>query len=148
MHSFGDIKDLCARPAKGKLARILLLSAVILPLACGAYFAVRVLKHQLWRGQQSGIKSNPNLPNMDFVPRAPELQIGSVVRHGHIVEIKGSTEPGAVVMINGQPAATFFDGSSFRHFVGPLPDGTTIVTITIQNGQGGVTTRQLAVTVD
>jgi hypothetical protein len=71
-----------------------------------------------------------------------------VVHHGHIVEIKGSTEPGAVVMINGQPAATFFEGTSFRHFVGPLPTGTTIVTITIQNELGGVTTRQLALTVD
>ena len=51
-------------------------------------------------------------------------------------------------MINGEPAAIMFDGNAFRHFVGPLPHGTTIVSITCQNERGGVDTEQLAVTVE
>jgi len=81
-------------------------------------------------------------------PRAPVFHITSMVEHGRIVEIKGTTEPGTVVMINGQAAATIFDGNAFRHFVGPLPPGTTILSITCQNERGGVDTEQLAVTLE
>lgn len=77
----------------------------------------------------------------------PALQINSVVQHGHIIEIQGSTEAGAVVMINGQTASTI-EGNSFRHFVGPLPSGTTIITVTSQDEQGGVNTQQIAATVE
>jgi uncharacterized protein YdiU (UPF0061 family) len=76
------------------------------------------------------------------------LRVTSIMQHGRIVEIQGTTAPGAVVMINGQPAATLFDGNQFRHFVGPLPAGTSIVTMTSQNDQGGVNTQQMAVTVE
>lgn len=79
---------------------------------------------------------------------APDLQISSVVQHGHIVEIEGSTTPDAVVMINGEPATTIFDGNQFKHFVGPLPSGTHILTVTSQDEYGGVSTQQVAVTVD
>lgn len=81
-------------------------------------------------------------------PPAPTLRVTSILQHGHIVEIQGTTEPGAVVMINGQPAATLFDGNQFHHFVGPLPSGTSIVSITSQNDHGGVNTQQMAVTVE
>lgn len=81
-------------------------------------------------------------------PAPPMLRVTSIVQHGHIVEIQGTTEPGAVVMINGQPAATLFDGNQFHHFVGPLPPGTSIVSITSQNDHGGVNTQQMAVTVE
>jgi hypothetical protein len=77
----------------------------------------------------------------------PTLHVTSIVQHGRIVEIQGTTDRGAIVMINGQPAATIFDGNQFRHFVGPLPEGTNIVSITSQNDQGGVNTQQMAVTV-
>jgi hypothetical protein len=79
---------------------------------------------------------------------APELRITELVQHGHILEIRGYSEPGAIVMINGEPAATIFDQNSFRHFVGPLSRGTTIITITSQTYQGGVSTEQLAFTIE
>lgn len=82
------------------------------------------------------------------VPRAPELNIETVVQHGRIFEIKGTTEPGAVVMINGQPAVAIFSGNQFRHFLGLLPKGTTVVSVTCQNEQGGVTTQQIALNID
>ena len=81
-------------------------------------------------------------------PLPPILHVNSIVQHGRIVEIEGTTDPGAVVMINGQPAVTIFDRNEFRHFVGPLPAGTSIVTITSQNNRGGVDTQQIAVTVE
>lgn len=81
-------------------------------------------------------------------PSPPILQVNSIVQHGRIVEIEGTTDPGAIVMINGQPAPTIFDRNEFRHFVGPLPAGTSIVTITSQNNQGGVDTQRLAITVE
>jgi hypothetical protein len=79
---------------------------------------------------------------------APELRITELVQHGHILEIRGYSEPGAIVMINGEPAATIFDQNSFRQFVGPLSRGTTIITITSQTYQGGVSTEQLAFTIE
>jgi hypothetical protein len=80
--------------------------------------------------------------------RGSGLHISSLVQHGHIVEIRGSTDPGAVVMINGQTASTIFDGHAFRHFLGPLPSGTTIISVTSQDEQGGVNTLQVAVTIE
>jgi hypothetical protein len=64
------------------------------------------------------------------------------------VEIKGATDTGTVVMINGQPVASIFPENTFRHFLGPLPKGPSIVSITCQDELGGVNTQQLAVTVE
>jgi hypothetical protein len=61
------------------------------------------------------------------------------------VEIQAETEPGTTVMVNGEKAAVIFAGSRIRHFVGPLPDGVTVVSITAQNDEGGVITKTLAV---
>lgn len=81
-------------------------------------------------------------------PHVPSLHIDSVVQHGDIAEIKGTTDPGVMVMINGQQAAVVFDGNRFHHFVGPLPKGTTILSVTCQNEEGGTVTQKLAVTVE
>jgi hypothetical protein len=73
------------------------------------------------------------------------LHVDSITPHGHIVEIRAQTEPGTTVMVNGERAAVIFDGSRIRHFVGPLPDGIILITITAQNDEGGVNTQKLAV---
>src|SRR4051812_14744074 len=39
---------------------------------------------------------------------APELRITELVQHGHILEIRGYSEPGTIVMINGESVATIF----------------------------------------
>ena len=77
--------------------------------------------------------------------KAPSLHITSIVQHGHIVELCGTTDKGATVMINGQTAATIFDANSFRYFLGPLPSGTAIATVTVQDHGGGVNTQRLAI---
>lgn len=80
-------------------------------------------------------------------PPSPSLHIDSVIVHGHIIEISGSTGPDVVVMINGQTASTIFGANVFRHFMGPFPSGTTIITVTAQDNRGGVNTQQIAATI-
>lgn len=81
------------------------------------------------------------------LPHKPSLAISSVIQHGRIIEIDGWTDSGAVVMINGEQAAAIFEGNGFRHFLGPLSKGTTTITVTCQNEEGGVNTQRVAVTV-
>lgn len=76
-----------------------------------------------------------NLPN-------PILEIKSVIQHGDIFEIKGSVQPGVLVMINGERVPMLFDDPNFRYFVGPLSTQPAIVT-TAQDVNGGVETKQL-----
>jgi hypothetical protein len=76
----------------------------------------------------------------------PHLDITSVVQHGDIYEIVGSAEPGSSVMINGKYAPVVFENSMFKYFIGPLPNGVTVLTITVQNEYGGVNTKQVALT--
>lgn len=85
--------------------------------------------------------------NAGTEPRVPQLEIKTVVQHGHIFEVQGVAEPGSTVMINAGKVPLLFGNSTFRYFVGPLPDGVTILTITVQNDYGGVNTKQVALTV-
>ena len=126
-----------ARPRKYAFA------AGLLCLSFGLYLLIRV---HGFHSATSGSTKRPTIAASS--ERTPRLQINSVVQHGHIVEISGSTDPGAIVMINGQTATTIFDDNSFRHFLGPLPSGTTIISVTSQDQQGGVNTQQLAVTIN
>ena len=61
------------------------------------------------------------------------------VQLGHVIEVKGHTEPNARVMVNGQDAVVNGDGT-FHHFTNPLPTGENVVTVTAQDAKGGVTT--------
>ena len=91
--------------------------------------------------------ANYQSPSRILGPRTPVLNVESITPYGHIVEIQAETDPGTTVMVNGEKAAVIFAGSRTRHFVGPLPDGITVVTITAQNDEGGVITKRLAVVV-
>jgi hypothetical protein len=95
---------------------------------------------------------HPSAPNKPAAAAITEvavvhLEIRSVVQHGDIYEIVGSAEPGSLVMINGQYAPLVFENSTFKYFVGPLPKGMTVLTVTGQNEDGGVDTKQVALTV-
>jgi hypothetical protein len=128
--------------------RWLLIGIAVLSLALGLYFLKRpLLGQQVHSGPGETNRAGTAAVRPSEAP-APTLHVTSIVQHGHIVEIHGTTDLGAIVMINGQPAATLFAENEFRHFVGPLPAGTSIVTITSQNYQGGVNTQQMAVTVE
>jgi hypothetical protein len=74
------------------------------------------------------------------------LELGDLVQIGHVIEVKGRTEAGARVMVNGQEAVVAGDGT-FRHFTGTLPTGENMITVTAQNTKGGVNTKQVSVTI-
>jgi hypothetical protein len=77
-----------------------------------------------------------NLAPKGTGPLALELDY---VQLGHVIEVKGKTEPDARVMVNGHEAVVSGDGS-FHHFTDPLPTGENMITVTAQNTKGGVNT--------
>jgi hypothetical protein len=114
-------------------------------LLVGSLFTVWLtIRTQRHSGTLASFAARPNNAPVGISPRPPRLEVASVVEHGRILEVKGVSDPGAIVMINGEPAAVVFPGNSFRHFLGPLPSGTIVITITSQNDQGGVNTKQIA----
>jgi hypothetical protein len=74
------------------------------------------------------------------------LEIGDLVQMGHVIEVRGHTEPNAHVMVNGQEAVVASDGA-FHHFTNPLPTGENLITITAQNAKGEVNTQTKPVTI-
>jgi hypothetical protein len=74
------------------------------------------------------------------------LDLGDFVQMGHVIEVKGQTEPNARVMVNGQEAVVASDGA-FRHFTNPLPTGENLITVTAQNAKGGVNTVTRPITI-
>jgi Glucodextranase, domain B/FecR protein len=68
------------------------------------------------------------------------LELAEFSQHGHVIEVRGRTEPSARVMVNGQEVALIAADGSFHHFTTPLPTGENIITVTAQNAKGGVNT--------
>ncbi len=69
------------------------------------------------------------------------LELEPLIQHGHLIEIRGKTEPNARVMVNGQEVVAMGGDGNFHHFTSPLPTGLNILTITAQNRKGGVNTK-------
>jgi hypothetical protein len=74
------------------------------------------------------------------------LELGEFVQMGHVIEVKGTTEPNARVMVNGQEAVVASDGA-FHHFTNPLPTGQNLITVTAQNAKGGANTLTKEITI-
>ena len=68
------------------------------------------------------------------------LKLDELSQHGHVIEVKGHTEPGARVMVNSQEVPLIASDGSFHHFTPPLPTGQNMITITAQNAKGRVHT--------
>lgn len=73
------------------------------------------------------------------------LEIQGTQIHGRVVEIIGKTEPGAAIIVNGQPVPIIAADGTFRHFTTPLEPGQHTITIIGQNRRGG--TNQKSVTI-
>jgi len=69
------------------------------------------------------------------------LDLEPFFQHGHVIEIKGRTEPGARVMVNGEEVPLVGSDGSFDYFTSPLPNGENVITITAQNAKGAVNTQ-------
>jgi hypothetical protein len=74
------------------------------------------------------------------------LELGDWVQIGHVMEVKGRTEAGARIMVNGQEAVVGSDGT-FHHFTGQLPAGENMITVTAQDQKGRWSTKQRSVTI-
>lgn len=67
------------------------------------------------------------------------LDVQPFVQRGHMIEVRGKTEPNARVMVNGVEVPAMADGS-FSWFSTPLPNGENVITITAQNSKGAFNT--------
>ena len=65
------------------------------------------------------------------------LEIAGTQIHGRVAEIIGKTEPGAALIINGQPVANIAPDGTFRHFTEPLEPGQHTIVIIGENRRGG-----------
>jgi hypothetical protein len=75
------------------------------------------------------------------------LAIDSVQLHGRVAEIIGRTEPGAALIINGQPVPNIAGDGSFRHFTEPLTPGEHTIVVIGQNRRGGTAHDQVSIVV-
>jgi hypothetical protein len=75
------------------------------------------------------------------------LELDPLIQHGHVIEVTGKTEVGARVMVNGREVPIVTEDGRFHYFTPPLPAGENLITITAQNAQGGVQTRQQKVVI-
>jgi hypothetical protein len=75
------------------------------------------------------------------------LEIQSTQLIGHAVEITGRTEPGAALIINGQPVPNIAKDGTFRHFTEPLLPGEHTIVVIGQNRRGGTGHQQVSVVV-
>lgn len=64
---------------------------------------------------------------------------------GRVAEIIGKTEPGAALIINGQPVANIAPDGTFRHFTEPLEPGQHTITVIGQNRRGGTNTQPVSI---
>jgi hypothetical protein len=76
------------------------------------------------------------------------LELLPFVQHGHVIEVKGKTDPTARVMVNGQEVPMVHQDGTFSFFTPPLPNGENLITVTAQNTKGGVKTEQKRVVID
>ena len=80
-------------------------------------------------------------------PPTPKLQIAEVRQTGQVVEIKGTAECDAAVMINGERVPLIFENCGFKHFL-LLPDGPSTIAVTAQGPAGGVNTQLLKINIE
>ncbi|HVH70511.1 MAG TPA: FecR domain-containing protein [Candidatus Dormibacteraeota bacterium] len=66
---------------------------------------------------------------------------------GRVVEIVGKTEPGAALIVNGQPVPNIAPDGTFRHFTEPLEPGQHTIVVVGQNRRGGTGHAQRSIVV-
>jgi len=75
------------------------------------------------------------------------LEIGGTLLHGRVAEVFGRTEPGAALIINGQPVPNIGADGGFRYFTEPLEPGDHTIVIVGQNRRGGTAKQQVTIVV-
>lgn len=75
------------------------------------------------------------------------LEIEGTQLHGRMVEIIGRTEPGASLIINGQPVSNIRADGKFQHFTEQLQPGQQTIVITGQNRRGGTAIQRVPIVI-
>lgn len=75
------------------------------------------------------------------------LEIDGTQLHGRQAEIIGRTEPGAALIINGQPVPNIGPDGTFRHFTEQLVPGEHTIVVIGQNRRGGTAQKQISIVV-
>jgi hypothetical protein len=75
------------------------------------------------------------------------LEITGTQIHGRVVEIIGRTEPGAALIVNGQPVPIIAADGTFRHFTEPLEPGQHTIVIVGENRRGGTSQQKVTIVV-
>jgi FecR protein len=75
------------------------------------------------------------------------LEIGGTQLHGRVAEVFGKSEPGAALIINGQPVPIIASDGGFRYFTEPLEPGEHTIVIVGQNRRGGTAKQQVTIVV-
>ena len=111
-------------------------------LSLGAYYW---MVQSLDASGKESVESEKN--RFTIIPKGKDaavitLDIDPLIQHGHVIEVTGKTETGARVMVNGHEVPIVTTDGSFHYFTPPLPTGENTITVTAQNAQGGVNTKQ------
>jgi hypothetical protein len=75
------------------------------------------------------------------------LEVNGTQIHGSVAEIIGRTEPGAALIVNGQPVPSIGTDGRFRFFTEPLARGSHTIVITGQNRRGGTAIKRVPIVV-
>ena len=75
------------------------------------------------------------------------LEITGTQLHGRVAEVIGKTEPGAALIVNGQPVPNIAPDGTFRHFTEPLEPGQHTIVVVGQNRRGGTGHAQVSIVV-
>src|SRR5207248_7067038 len=73
------------------------------------------------------------------------LEITGYQLHGRVAEIIGKTEPGAALIVNGQPVPNIAPDGTFRHFTETLEPGHHTIVVVGQNRRGGTGHAQVSI---
>jgi hypothetical protein len=116
-------------------------------LAQGSYYWV---VRSVQGDDKESVESEKN--RFTMVPKGSEqaviaLELQPFVQHGHVIEVRGKTEPQARVMVNGEEVPVVAGDGQFHYFTPPLPNGESVITVTAQNARGGVNTQQKKVVI-
>jgi hypothetical protein len=75
------------------------------------------------------------------------LEIEGTQLHGRVAEIVGRAEPGAAIIVNGQPVPNIAPDGTFRHFTEALDPGQHTISIIGSNRRGGTAMKQVSIVV-
>jgi hypothetical protein len=117
------------------------------PLAEGAYYWLVQSKDVNGKESMESEKNRFTVIAKTAEHVAIELELDPFIQHGHIIEVRGHTDPTARVMVNGEEVPMVSSDGTFRKFTKPLPRGENLITVTAQDARGGVNTKQQTVVI-